>query len=173
MRIRCVGRPGAEGCVPARLVGPSGDFLPAAFDAVVEPEDRPLRLRIEATYDGVERVRPVSVTVERVDSEPVTPEDMAATRLGWVMNRVVLGALRPRPYPVFHPRERAGPLSSDEVRTLARLYWVEYVAWGDPRRAVMRAFGIPRSTASYWIRKARDSYDLPGQHSGRLPTELT
>ena len=147
--------------------GPGGDVMPERFAAEVTYADRPIRVRIEATFDGTEaRVRARGVAVERTDGGSVTPEDMTATNLGAVMHSVVWEATRHGPGTVAQGRRSAsGPPTDEELRTLARIYWREYVAWGKPRQAIMSAFELPRSTANHWIRKAREKYGLPGTHA--------
>jgi hypothetical protein len=149
--------------------GPSGDYLPARFDVIAEAMDRPLRVLVAATFDGVHRVCARSVLVERTDGESVAPEDVIGTQLATVM----VNAIRNRAIRyggkggtlMKGGRVVDGPPSDDELCLLARMYWLEYVAWGKPRQAVMSAFELPRSTANAWIRKARDKYGLPGLHA--------
>ena len=154
-----------HGPVPAVPYGPGGDHLPAQFRAVVEYAGRPLRVTIDATFDGVRKVQAHVVAVDRTDGESVTPQDMAATQLGAVMGSVVWAATQHGQGVVQVGRDTDGPLTDDELLTLARMYWFEYVSWGKPRQVVMDRFGLPRSTANYWIRRARERYGLPGQHA--------
>lgn len=128
--------------------------------------ERPLRVIIDATFDGTRRVQAHVVAVDRPDGASVTPQDMAATQLGAVMSSIVWAATRHGRGTVMQSgRDTDGPLSDDELLTLARMYWFEFVSWGRPRQAVMDRFDLPRSTANYWIRKARERYGLPGQHA--------
>jgi hypothetical protein len=157
-----------DGPIPYVPYGPAGDRLPAQFTAEVEYKERPLRVTIDATFDGVGRVKARVVAVDRTDGESVTPQDMAATQLGAVMSSVVWKATRrPGGGTIMQGgrRDASGPLTDDELLTLARMYWFEYVSWGRPRQAVMNLLELPRSTANYWIRKAREKYGLPGQHA--------
>jgi hypothetical protein len=149
--------------------GPSGDQLPAEFQVLAEATDRPLRLLVAATFDGVHRVCARSVLIERTDGESVAPEDLIGTQLATVM----VNAIRNRAIRyggkggilMKGGRLADGPPSDDELCLLARMYWLEHVAWGKPRQAAMSAFELPRSTANAWIRKARDRYGLPGAHA--------
>jgi hypothetical protein len=165
-----VGPPdGYSGAIPLVPYGPGGDRLPALFNAVVEYTERPLQVTIKATFDGVHKVHAQVVAVERTDGASVTPQDMAATQLGAVMASAVWAASRGPRGPVIgtEAREpgRAGPLTDNELLALARRYWFEFISWGKPRQTVMSVFDLPRSTANYWIRKARDKYGLPGLHA--------
>lgn len=155
-----------EGPVALVSYGPAGDQLPEAFDAIVEFRDRPLRLRISATFDGRNPVCARSVSLERTDGGCVTAEDMAGTRLAAVMGSVVAKATRRGQGPVEQGgRGGSGPATDEELFVLARMYWFEFVSWGKPRQMVMNRFELPRSTANVWIRRARERYDLPGPHS--------
>jgi hypothetical protein len=155
---------GRETWVP---YGPAGDRMPAAFEVTVAYADQPLRMQITATFDGASKVRARVVSLERTDGESVTAEDMASTRLASVMGTVVLKATKHAPGTILRggARSASGPPTDEELLTLARIYWYEFVSWGKPRQAIMSAFDLPRSTASVWIRRARDKYDLPGAHS--------
>ena len=93
---------------------------------------------------------------------------MTATNLGAVMHSVVWEATTKGPGAVARGggRSASGPPTDEELRTLARIYWREYVAWGKPRQAIIKGFPqTPRSTANHWIRKAREKYGLPGAHA--------
>jgi hypothetical protein len=161
-----VGPPkGYTEAIPLVPYGPGRDKLPALFSADVEYIERPLRVTIEATFDGMHRVHARVVAVERTDGTSVTPQDMAATELGAVMGSVVWAAVEHGPGRVAQGRSEDGPLNDQDLFTLARMYWFEFISWGKPRQAVMAAFALPRSTANYWIRKAREKYGLPGLHA--------
>lgn len=151
--------------VPWITYGPAKDRLPARFGAVIEYAERPLRVRIAATFDGAERVKAQVVAVERTDGQSVTPEDMTATQLGAVMDAVVWEATEHHGVLGQGGRGRTGPPTDEELLTLAQIYWREYIAWRKPRQAVMSTFELPRSTANAWIRKAREKYGLPGMHA--------
>jgi hypothetical protein len=149
--------------------GPSDDRLPARFAAVADYTARPLRVVLDMSFDGTDRVKVDAVMVKRTDGQSVTPEDMTALQLAQVVRSVVEEATERGPGvfrrgEIFGPERTDGP-SDEELRLLARMYWYEYVSWGTPRQAVMSGFNVPRSTANRWIRKARDRYGLPGPHA--------
>lgn len=147
--------------------GPSGDTLPAKFTAAVEYVEHPLQALITASFDGAERVKVESVMVERTDAASVAPEDMTRLQLAQVMGSVVWEASNSGRGALYQGgRRHAGPPDDQELLTLARMYWFEYVSWGKPRQAVMSAFEVSRMTANRWIRQARDRYGLPGRHAG-------
>lgn len=158
---------------PARVrdvpYGPAGDTLPARFSAEIDYAERPIRVHIKASFDGVSRVRAEQVTVARVNGESVTPEDMASLQLAAVMAEIVWHATTHSQVGsvVSVSRVGRGPdgASDEELLTVARAYWSEYVSWGSPRRRIMEMFDIPRTTANRWIRRARELYPLPGAHA--------
>jgi hypothetical protein len=149
--------------------GPLGDRLPARFTAQVDHPTYPIRMRLTLTYaGGTDRVRVESVTVERTDGESVTPEDTTRLQLARVVNNAVYNeaAKRPGAGPFWgFGRSHDGPPDDDELRLLARTYWLEYVSWGKPRQVIMAHFGLPRTTANRWIKKAAGLYGLPGPHA--------
>lgn len=148
--------------MPQTLIpfGPTGsDVLPARFTVQHDCVDRPLRLTITASFDGVHRVKAESVRVERTDGESVSPLDLTTVRLAEVMRHVVVSAMNEGHGPA-QPSPTEPPLL-----TLARIYWLEHVSWGQPTKAITAHFGIPKSTANHRIRKARVLYALPGPHA--------
>ena len=52
-------------------------------------------------------------------------------------------------------RSGGGPSDAD-LRTVAALYQVAYATGGAPTKLVMNRLGLPRSTASRWVRMARE-----------------
>jgi hypothetical protein len=147
--------------------GPAGDTLPARFTAQVDYTEHPLRVTFRASFDGTGRVKVSSVVVDRADGESVTPEDMTGLQLAQVVGIAVRDAIDYAPGVTSRVelfRQPGGP-SDDDLRLLARLYWLAYVTWGQPRRDIMLAFDLPRSTANHWIRKAREWHELPGPHA--------
>lgn len=147
--------------------GPAGDTLPARFTAQVDYTEHPLRVTFAASFDGTGRVKVSSVVVERSDGESVTPEDMTGLQLAEVVGLAVRETIDHAPGVTARVEigRPDGPPDEDDLRLLARLYWLSYVTWGQPRQAVMLAFDLPRTTANRWIRKAREHYALPGPHA--------
>lgn len=160
---------------PARVrdvpYGPAGDTLPARFTAEVDYVERPIHVQIKASFDGVSRVRADQVSVKRINGESVTAEDMASLQLAAVMAEVVWSAGTRSPVPSVVSVGRRSPDGADEeeLLTVAREYWREYVSWGSPRRRIMEMFDAPRTTANRWIRRARELYPLPGAHAEGQP----
>lgn len=153
-----------------RLVsfGPFGDRLPARFEYVAESVEHPLQVMVSASFDGTDRVRVDRVCIERTDETSVTPEDMTRVQLAQVVHGVAHSTAMDLAVQfgarVEWGREHDGPLDDDEIRRLARQYWLEYVTWGKPRQHIMSAFELARTTATRAIHKARDRYGLPGPH---------
>jgi hypothetical protein len=106
---------------------------------------------LAVTFDGVHRVHVDRLYVERIDGASLSPVDLASLRPASVMSEVVRAAI-----------QQNADSPSDELLATARTYWAHWISWGKPRQAVMEAFGLPRSTANYRIRKARERYELPG-----------
>jgi hypothetical protein len=110
----------------------------------------------------------------REDGPPVTTEGLREIpvaeflRLAVEANRLRVG---PREYdghtsswaltwagPVMlseRARAGGGP-SEDDLRAVADVYQLAYVTGGAPTKTVMERLGLPRSTASRWIRMARE-----------------
>lgn len=143
--------------VPMIEYGPAKDSIPARFVLRAEHVRRPLRMIIDASFNGADRVSAQTVSVTRRDGGSVEPRDHTTLQLGAVMRAGVRAAAR----------HTSATEDSSEMFRIVRLYWQEFVAWGDPRTAVAEQFGLPRSTANWRIRRARDDYALPGHHAGR------
>ena len=145
--------------------GPAGDRLPARFTGVGLHPNRPVQVTIEASFDGVNKVKAERVIVERTDGISVTPEDTAFLKLAEIIRDIVTAAIQPSskvpfPAPVY---ERTGPPTDDELFVLATIYWREHVAWGTPRLSGMEAFGLTKSTTNLWIKKTRALGYLPAR----------
>lgn len=134
--------------------GPAGDLLPAQFSATYTYADLPIHMTLTVRFDGVHRAHVDQLRVNRVDGASLSPHDLVSLRPAQVVSEVVLSAIKPNADP-----------APDELLATARTYWAHWISWGKPRQAVMDAFGLPRSTANYRIRKARDRYGLPGVHA--------
>lgn len=157
---------GGDDPVPLVPYGPAGDRMPARFAATVDYTEHPLRARIAASFDGTNRVKAEVVSIERTDGASVAPEDMTRLQLGQVMASIVWAATNHGRGTVYQGgRQHDGPPTDDELLTFARMYWFHYVSWGKPRQAVMSAFELSRTTATRWIHKARERYELPGAHA--------
>lgn len=143
--------------------GPAGDRLPARFTGEMAHPVRPLLVTVEASFDGVNKVRADRVVVERTDGASVTPEDTAFLKLAEIIRAIVTAAIQPSPAVPFPAPsiERTGPPGEDELFVLATIYWREHVAWGTPRQSGMEAFGLTKSTTNLWIKRSRALGYLP------------
>ena len=139
--------------------GPDDASLPERFTGTVTYLDPLLRVTVAAVFDG-DHVAVTSLTVEGIEGDTVTPRGLTLLQLGSVVRAMTMRMLDPGT--AVHVRRRPGRAPTpEELRLLASVYWLEHVTWGDPRRAVMQLWDLPRSTASGWIRKAREIYDMP------------
>lgn len=140
--------------------GPDGDGLPAGFTATVDYSERPITVTLHITFAG-DRVQVDPVTVRSKEGQGVTPRDMANLQLGEVVQDAARAAVAPGHGAHVDPRPGRKP-TPDELRLVASVYWFHHVTWGEPRRAVMAVWDIPRATANRWLRRCRELYDMPG-----------
>ncbi len=58
-----------------------------------------------------------------------------------------------------------GP-SDETLLKVAQYYWYDHITWFKPRLNIMDRWGISRTTANEWIRKAAKLYPMPGRTEG-------
>jgi hypothetical protein len=161
-----------DGPAPFVPFGPGGEALPERFTAFVADYREPLTVELAAAFDGLGPVTLDVVAVHRNDGLSVTPANVARLQIARAVHTAALHAMTFGPglrYVAGRYRAKrvaGGPPAGDDLLLLARIYWAEYVSWGQPRQAVMAAFGVPRTTANRWIKRAAAEYRLPGPHSG-------
>lgn len=140
--------------------GPAGDALPAAFSATVDHPERPITVTLDLTFTG-DRVRVDTVNMQGKEGQGVTPRDMVNAQLGKIVQEAARAVVSPGLGAHVAPRPGRKP-TPDELRLVASVYWFHHVTWGEPRRAVMTLWDIPRATANRWLRRCRELYDMPG-----------
>lgn len=140
--------------------GPMGDTLPSSWTATVDYSQAAVVVELSCRYTGTGRVRLPSVKVLGKDGHSVTPQDLTTLELAAVVHEAARGLVSPGDGIHLAPRSgvRATP---EELRLVAAVYWAHYVTWGSPRQAVMALWSLPRSTANYWLRKARELHNMP------------
>lgn len=117
--------------------------------------------------------RPGSTRVEIVglsfSDEKITASAVAHSRVGEVVRLGTALAARAHGNPAdgVDPAPRAArsarPIDNDDLRLAAAIYAFEHAAWGTPRIAVARAFGLTEASAHYWISRAAERFGgLPG-----------
>lgn len=144
--------------------GPLRDALPASFTREIEYADSPIRVIVRASFDG-QQVAVRSVEVHGRDEHAVTPRDVAGLELGAVVRNVAEAITDPGDG--AHVDHRPGRKPTDEeLQLVAAVYWFHHVIGGEPRRAVMAHWDLPRSTANRWITRCRERFDMPevGSH---------
>ncbi|GLZ10268.1 hypothetical protein Acsp04_05030 [Actinomadura sp. NBRC 104425] len=139
--------------------GPLGDKLPSAFTATVDYAERPVTMTVHVTFDG-RRARVDKLIIESKNGREVTPRDVAGLQLGEVVRDATRARITPGAGLAVDRRPDRRP-TPDELQLVAGVYWAHYVMWGDPRRAVMAIWDIPRATANRWLRRCRELYDMP------------
>jgi hypothetical protein len=170
-------------------IGPTELTLPTAWDALIDASDRdrgrlPVSLAMDLRFDGyrisVDRlcVRPFSEALQRrLGLEPIitslTPTVVARLQVGHAVSRAGLAATEPAHLlaHLLRPRESHRLDDGGGVKELVDIYWWEYATWGQPAQRIVTTWGVSRSTASNWIRKARERYPLPGLHDGIGPSD--
>ena len=153
--------------------------LPKMFTARVELEQL-YSLELEIAYEqpvggrmGHFVCNQLTVT-RREDGPPITTEGLrqipiaAFLRLAVEGNRMRIGPRQHDGHTSTWELTWAGPItlserarggggpSEDDLRAVADVYQLAYVTGGAPTKTVMERLGLPRSTASRWIKMARD-----------------
>lgn len=145
------------------VFGPMEDRIPSEFRASVQWTELPGLTAELAINIANDRIR-IGVLEMRSESAPgIVSSDLAKLELRAVARHAAEAAVNPG-HGAFVGRRPAMRPTPEELRLLAQVYWFQYMTWGDPRRAIMAHWEIPRATASRWIRSARELYPLPGPH---------
>jgi hypothetical protein len=137
--------------------------------------------RVELTITGMEDLPVQELRITRQnEGEPITSElirKIPVQRLirGLVSDAVELWILQPSPEGTRNYAISLVELSEDERGRLvaagptdetllwvARIYVMAELAGDPPAKSVRETFGVPTSTASYWIKRARDRKILDG-----------
>lgn len=155
--------------------------LPASalFDDVeIEGEPHRVTMRLELTTEGI---RPTSVTVDG-QSRPVSGTTLRAVRVWDLAEQAIrLGLDRTSGAPTVLSSKKAAQLRASGPQT-ETLEWVAFFynlghAIGlAPARKVELELGVPRTTASKWVRRAREAgliHEPAGVDEDNLATGLS
>jgi hypothetical protein len=154
--------------------------LPRRFSGRVDDPDLPYLVELTITFGG-DRVVCEHLACHRRDGgAPVTSEGMTHVRVADLVYLVALVATKEQSTlhipgrrglspVVLHdleipapPPGRSGP-TAEHLRTVGVIYTLAYACGGSPRRSVMEALGLARTTANRWIRLARERGQLPSR----------
>jgi hypothetical protein len=159
-------------------LGP-GLAAPREFTFQLEEERRRYSLEADMVYE-----QPVGrmghfvcdrlIVKRREDGPPITTEGLREIPVAAFLRAAVEANLM-RVGPTLHEGKTptwtltwAGPIalseraragggpSEKDLRAVADVYQIAYVTGGPPTKTVMERLGLPRSTASRWIRMARE-----------------
>lgn len=145
--------------------------IPSSFTRRAVYPDLGLDVVIECSFSG-DKIEVHRLDITRAEVS-ISTRDLTQLSLPWVIREVAKQVI---PYSyrwsVFlqdtsdmETAKRTGP-SDETLLYVAGIYWFEHVAWGAPRATIMEYFGISRTTANAWIKKAAKLHSLPGVHAG-------
>jgi hypothetical protein len=146
--------------------------IPKTFSRKAVYPDLGLEAHLECSFSG-DRIELHRLELHRNDGS-ITTRDLTQLALPWVIrevaNNVIPDSFRLSVFirdnhDLETVKQQKGP--TDEIlRNVAQIYWYEHVTWGTPRGEIMEFWGISRTTANAWIKKAAKLYGLPGAHAG-------
>jgi hypothetical protein len=156
---------------PLRDVGPVdslGDFplrIPASFTRLVKARESNRRFQLTIEFDGT-KLRVVELLITDHNSS-ISPRDLLAVSLPKLIRACAETAI---PNSAFWTSElRQLPDIENRLREdlalLSKLYWFEYITWGNPRVEIQKLLQSQKTTANYYIRLASKVHNLP---EGRL-----
>lgn len=140
---------------PRIPVGPLGWSLPERFTRELDHGREPLVLTLECAFGG-DRTVVEAVLLRSREDRSVTPRDLSAVELARAVYLVTEACLEPEA--AKHLERRHGKVTEKDLPLMASVYAFQHAAWGNPRQAIMNLWGLPRATASRWIRKLREEY---------------
>lgn len=144
-------------------LGDTGDSLPARFSATYASDDD-LRVTVKCAFAG-DRIEVAEVVVTRADDTGVVPRDLTRVQLEEIVQTVAATVISPNSNGLDRGERTDMRPTPDELALVAATYWFAYASWGDPRRAIMRRWDLPRSTANRWITKAAELHPMPARMS--------
>lgn len=164
-------------CDDAEMIrlSPFAVALPSRFRGTVDDPEVPYVVELTVAFDG-DRVTCEELTCRRrCNGIPITSEGMTRIRAAELLYAVASETVREQSSfivtgqgtaQVSHelelpapPEGRSGPMV-EHLRTVGIIYTIAHACGGSPRRAVMEALSLTRTTANRWIRLAREQGQL-------------
>jgi hypothetical protein len=159
-------------------LSPYSSSLPSRFRGCVDDPNLPYEVELTISFGGDRVVCEQFACHQRKGGAPITSAGMTQIRVADLVYRAAREALREqstwsspgrRGLLVLHdfeppapPPGRSGP-TIDHLRASGQIYTLAYACGGSPRKEVMEALGLPRTTANRWIRLAREQGQLPSR----------
>ncbi len=150
-----------------RDVGPLDAFrdfplqIPERFTRLVTTEGSERAIELTLHFDG-QKLRIMELRI-RDEVNPITPRELLSLSLPKLVRACAESAI---PNSEFWTRElpRLPNIENqlrDDLLLLSKLYWFEYITWGNPRVEVQRLLQCQKTTANYYIRLASKFHTLP------------
>lgn len=142
--------------------------IPESFERSVRNDELNLTLVAGCAFNG-DKIILRRLTVEGTE---IAPRDLTRLGLPWVIREIAADVI-PDSYKwdVFvesvatMDNARTGGPTDEILLEIAQTYWYDHITWGTPRANIMNMWGISRTTANEWIRKAAKLYPMPGRTS--------
>ena len=121
-----------------------------------------LKVELDLVFSG-ERLEIQRLVASGLDCKAVQSRDLTQLALPAVIRKISSICI---PHYEFWTREyqdretRWESLKTDDV-FLAQMLWVEQIGQGNPRKALMDYFAMPRSTATLVMRRLRTEFSIP------------
>lgn len=152
---------------PLLDVGPAdslGDYplqIPATFTRLVELRESNRRFQLTIEFDGT-KLRVTELLISD-HSNSISPRDLLAVSLPKLIRACAEAAI---PNSEFWASELSNLPDienrlRDDLSLLSKLYWFEYITWGNPRVEIQKLLQCQKTTANYYIRLASRIHSLP------------
>lgn len=136
--------------------------IPSRFERRIANEEKNLELVISCEFVA-ERVDVRSIRVSTILGGSVGTRDLTQLSLPTLVHQICVSVIPNSEYWLRALTDET--IGWTELKTsdafVAQIYWLEYVAHGNPRATIMNYFGMPRSSCNLLLRKLKQRFEMP------------
>ena len=121
-----------------------------------------LKVELDLIFNG-ERLEIQKMVVSGLDGKTVQSRDLTQLALPSVIRKIASLCIPKYEFwtKEFQDENRDWETLKSDDEFLAQMMWVEQIGHGNPRKALMDYFQMPRSTTTLVMRRLRSKYSLP------------
>lgn len=136
--------------------------VPETSSWVVSYPTLELRVFLELMFSG-EFLEIQRISIEGLNGKPVMSRDLTQLGLPALIQDLASQMVPGYEYWTQEYQDKVGEWGSLKVddEFLSQLMWVKQISHGNPRKALMEYFAMPRSSATLVIRRLKAKYPMP------------